>query len=39
MKMENRSHRYAISRATPRHGGKYGKSKNCLSVMILLCVK
>ena len=39
MKMKNRSHRYAINRATPRHGGKYGKSKKCHSVMMLLCIK
>ena len=29
--MKNRSHRYAINRATPRHGGEYGKSKKCVS--------
>ena len=35
VKMKNRSHRYDINRARPRHGHKYTKNKKCLSVMIL----
>ena len=35
IKMKNKSHRYDINRSRPRHGHKYCKFKNCLSVIIL----
>ena len=35
MKMKNRSHRYDINRPKSRHGHKYNKYKNCLSMMII----
>ena len=39
MKMKNRSHRYDIDRPWPRHGHKYTKYKEYLSVMMLTCIK
>ena len=35
MKMKNRSHRYDINRRKPRHGQKYIKHKEWVSMMIL----
>ena len=35
MKMKNRSHRYDINRPTSRHGDKYNKYKNCLTMMMM----
>ena len=39
MKPKNRSHRYDINRPRYRHGHKHSKYKNCLSKMILICIK
>ena len=39
MKMKNRSHRYDINRSWPRHGNKYTKYKEYLSIMIFTCIK
>ena len=39
MKMKNRSHRYDIDRPWPRHGHKYTKYKECLSMMMFTCIK
>ena len=36
--IKNRSHRYDINRLTSSHGHKYSKDKNCLSMMMLLCI-
>ena len=38
-KYENRSHRYDINRPRFRHGHKYSKSKKCLSMAMLICIK
>ena len=38
-KMKNRSHRYDKNRPKSRHGQKYSKSKNCLTIMMLICIK
>ena len=39
MKMKNRSHRYHINRLKSRYGHKHRKYKECLSMMIPLCIK
>ena len=39
MKMKNRSNRYDINRPSYRHGHKYSKYKNRLSLIILICFK
>ena len=39
MKMKNRSHTYDINRPWPRHVHKYIKYKECLSMMMLTCIK
>ena len=39
LKMKNRSQRYDINRSRPRHGHKYTKSKMCLGVMMVICIK
>ena len=39
IQMKNRSYRYDINRPRSRHGHKYSKCKNCLSMMMLLCIK
>ena len=39
MKMKNTSHRCDILRPRSRHGRKYSKYKNCLVMMMLLCIK
>ena len=36
--IKNRSHRYDINKLTSSHGHKYRKDKNCLSIMMLLCI-
>ena len=36
MKMKSISHRYDISRTRSRQGHKYGKCKNCLSMIMLI---
>ena len=36
--IKNRSHRYDINRLTSSHGHKYSEDKNCLSMMMLLCI-
>ena len=39
MKFKNRSHRYDINKPRSRHGHKSSKYKECLSMMMLLCIK
>ena len=39
MKMKMKSSRYDINRPRPRHGHKFSKYKNCLSIMVLICIK
>ena len=39
IKMKNRSHRYDINRPWPSYGHEYTKYKECLSMMILTCIK
>ena len=39
LKIKNRSHRYDISRAKPRHGHKYIKYIVCLSIMMVICIE
>ena len=39
LKMKNRSHRYAISRPTPRHRDTYTNYKMYLNMMIAICIK
>ena len=39
VKMKNRSNRYDINRLKSRHGHKYGKYKECLTMMMLICIK
>ena len=39
VKMKKRSHRYGISKPRSRHGHKYSKYKNCLTMMIFICSK
>ena len=39
VKMKNRSHRYDINRARPRHGHEYTKYKFCLSTMVVMSNK
>ena len=39
MKMKNRSHRYDMNRSRSGHEDKYSKYKNCLTMMMLICIK
>ena len=39
LKMKNRSQRYDINISRPRHGHKYTKSKMCLGIMMVICIK
>ena len=39
MKMKIRLYRYDINRPRSRHGHKYGKYKECLSMMMFICIK
>ena len=39
MNMKNRSYRCEINRPGSRHGHKYSKYKNSLSMMMLLSIK
>ena len=39
MKMKIGFHRSGRNRPMSRHGYKYSKYKNCLGVMVLICVK
>ena len=39
MQKKNRSHRYDINRLRSRHGHKYSKYKNSLSIMMVICIK
>ena len=39
LKMNTKSHRYAINRPRPRHGYKYTKYKMCLSILMDICIK
>ena len=39
IKMKNIPQRYDINRPRSRHGHKYSKYKNCLSIMMLRCIK
>ena len=36
---ENKSHTYDINRPRPRYGHKHTKYKNCLIIMIIICIK
>ena len=38
-KEKNRSQRYDINRARPRHQRKYTKSKMCLSIVMVIRIK
>ena len=37
--MKNKSQRYDINRARPRHRHKYTAHKMCLSLMMVICIK
>ena len=37
--MKNRSQRYDINRARPRHGHKYATYEMCLSTLMVICIK
>ena len=37
--MKNTSRKYDTNRPRSRHGYKYTKSKMCLSIMMVICVK
>ena len=39
MKIKKRLRRYDINEPRSRHGHKYSRCKNCLSVMMLICIK
>ena len=39
LKMKNTSRKYDTNRPRSRHGYKYTKSKMCLSIMMVICVK
>ena len=39
MKMKNTLNRYDINGPRSRHGHKYSKYQNCLSIMMLPCIK
>ena len=39
MKMKNRSHRYDIYKSRSKHGLEHSKYKECLSMMMLICIK
>ena len=39
IKMGNKSYRYDLNRPRSRHEHAYSKYKNCLSMMMLLCIK
>ena len=39
MRIKKRSHRYDIYRPRSRHGHKYSKDKQCLTMAMLLCIK
>ena len=39
VKMKNRSNRYDINGARPKHGHEYAKYKFCLSTMVVMCNK
>ena len=39
LKIKNGSQRYDINRPRPRHGHKCTKSKMCLNVMLVICIK
>ena len=39
LKIKNRSHRYDINRAIPRHGHKYTKYKMCLIIMMAIGIE
>ena len=36
---ERRSHRYDINGLRTRHGHRYSKYKNCLSMLMVICVE
>ena len=39
IKMKNRSHKYDINKPRSRHGHKYSKYKNCVTMVMLLYIK
>ena len=39
MKIKNRSHRFDINKHRSRHGHKYSTYKECLTIMMLICIK
>ena len=39
MTVKNRIRRYYVNRPRPRHGRKHTKYKNCLVIIMVICVK